>query len=91
MPGRHLTGLTYSYRALPSDCGTRQRRDRTCALGRQGVGLSGSTCATFDRLEADGDLFPVASTDVENLIGTGRIYGQRQKIHVALLSVRERR
>ena len=44
---------------------------------------------TFGRLEADGDLVPVASTDVENLIGTGRIYGQRQKIHVALLSVRE--
>ena len=41
----------------------------------------------FSRLEADGDLVPVASTDVDNLTGTGRIYGQRQKIHVALLSV----
>ncbi len=42
----------------------------------------------FSNLEADGGLIPVASTEVENLTGTGRIYGQRQKVHVVLLSVR---
>jgi hypothetical protein len=43
----------------------------------------------FCSLEAEGKLVPVASTDVENLTGTGRTYGQRQKIHVVLLRVRQ--
>jgi Dolichyl-phosphate-mannose-protein mannosyltransferase len=41
----------------------------------------------FSNLETEGDLVPVASTDVENLTGTGRIYGQRQRVHVVLLSL----
>lgn len=43
----------------------------------------------FSALEQEGRLVAVASTDVENLTGTGRIYGQRQKIRVVLLEVRE--
>ena len=43
----------------------------------------------FSNLEAGGELVPIASTDVENLTGTGRIYGQHLKIHVVLLKVRE--
>jgi hypothetical protein len=43
----------------------------------------------FSTLEQEGKLVPIASTDVENLTGTGRIYGQRQEIRVILLKVRE--
>jgi hypothetical protein len=43
----------------------------------------------FSALEQEGKLVPIASTDVENLTGTGRIYGQRQEIQVILLEVRE--
>ncbi|MGA8407173.1 MAG: glycosyltransferase family 39 protein [Candidatus Acidiferrales bacterium] len=43
----------------------------------------------FNELEREGRLVEIASTDVENLTGTGRVYGQRQKIRVVLLEVRE--
>jgi hypothetical protein len=43
----------------------------------------------FSTLEQEGKLVPIASTDVENLTGTGRIYEQRQEIRVILLKVRE--
>jgi hypothetical protein len=48
-----------------------------------------SLAPAFSALEREGKLVPVASTGVENLTGTGRIYGQRQEIQVALLQVRE--
>jgi Dolichyl-phosphate-mannose-protein mannosyltransferase len=43
----------------------------------------------FSALEQQGKLVAIATTDVENLTGTGRIYGQRQKIRVVLLEVHE--
>jgi hypothetical protein len=43
----------------------------------------------FSALEQVGKPVPIASTDVENLTGTGRIYGQRQESRVILLEVRE--
>lgn len=43
----------------------------------------------FSALEQEGKLSAVASEDVENLTGTGRIYGQRQIIRVTLLEVRQ--
>ncbi len=43
----------------------------------------------FSALEQEGKLVAIASTEVENLTGTGRIYGQRQKIRVVLLEVHE--
>jgi hypothetical protein len=43
----------------------------------------------FDGLEADGDLIPEASADVDDLVGTGRIYGAHQKVHVVILRVRD--
>jgi hypothetical protein len=45
--------------------------------------------SAFSALEQEGKLVAVASEDVENLTGTGRIYGQRQTIRVTLLEVRE--
>ena len=45
--------------------------------------------SAFSALEQEGKLVAVASDDVENLTGTGRIYGQRQRIRVTLLEVRE--
>jgi hypothetical protein len=42
----------------------------------------------FDGLEADGDLVPEASADIDALVGTGRIYGEHQKVHVVILRVR---
>jgi len=45
--------------------------------------------SAFSALEQQGKLVAVASEDVENLTGTGRIYGQRQTIRVTLLEVRE--
>jgi hypothetical protein len=42
---------------------------------------------SFSRLEQEGKLVPIASTDVENLSGTGRFNGQHQKIHLVLLQV----
>jgi len=46
--------------------------------------------AKFSSLEQQGKLVPIASTDVVNLTGTGRTFGQRQKIHVVLLRVQRR-
>ncbi len=43
----------------------------------------------FSELEQEGKLAPISSTQVENLTGTGRIYGQRQQIQVVLLEVRD--
>ena len=43
--------------------------------------------APFSQLEAEGKLTPVASTEVENLTGTGRMFGRRQKFDVVLLRV----
>ena len=43
----------------------------------------------FSVLEQEGKLAAVASENVENLTGTGRIYGQRQTIRVTLLEVRK--
>jgi dolichyl-phosphate-mannose-protein mannosyltransferase/uncharacterized protein DUF1420 len=40
-------------------------------------------------LEQQGKLLPIASTDVENRTGTGRIYNQTEKLHVVLFRVTE--
>jgi hypothetical protein len=45
--------------------------------------------SAFSTLEQEPKLVPMASTDVENLTGTGRIYERRQEIPVILLKVRE--
>ena len=47
-----------------------------------------SLAPAFSALEREGKLVPVASTDAQNLAGTGRIYWQRQEIQVVLLQVR---
>jgi hypothetical protein len=41
----------------------------------------------FEGLEADGDLVPEASADVDSLVGTGRIYGGHEKVHVVIMRV----
>jgi hypothetical protein len=43
----------------------------------------------FSALEEEGKLVPIASSNLENLTGTGRIDGQRQETQVILLEVRE--
>ena len=43
----------------------------------------------FSALEEEGKLVPIASTNVENLTGTGRIYRKRQDIQVIFLEVRK--
>jgi hypothetical protein len=40
-------------------------------------------------LEQQGKLLPIASTDVENRTGTGRIYNETEKLHVVLFRVTE--
>jgi hypothetical protein len=43
--------------------------------------------APFSRLEEEGKLVAIASTDVENLTGTGRIYRQKQKVRIVILKL----
>jgi hypothetical protein len=61
-----------------------------CALDRvKSPNYPKALAPAFSALEQEGKLVPTASTDVENLTGTGRIYRQRQEIRVILLEVRE--
>lgn len=43
--------------------------------------------ASFSRLEVEGKLAPIASEEVENLTGTGRIYRQKEKVRVVILKL----
>jgi hypothetical protein len=43
----------------------------------------------FSALEEEGKLVPIASSNLENPTGTGRIYGEHREIQVILLEVRE--
>ncbi len=45
--------------------------------------------APLSALEQQGKLLPIASTDVENRTGTGRIYNETEKLHVVLFRVTE--
>jgi hypothetical protein len=50
---------------------------------------SGLLAPAFSALEEEGKPGPIASTNLENLTGTRRIYRQRQEIQVILLQVHE--
>lgn len=43
--------------------------------------------ASFSRLEEEGKLIPIASGEVENLTGTGRMYRQKEKVRVVILKL----
>jgi hypothetical protein len=43
--------------------------------------------AAFSRLEEEGKLAPIASEEVENLTGTGRIYRQKEKVRIVILKL----
>src|SRR5271156_1250106 len=43
--------------------------------------------APFSRLEEEGKLAPIASEEVENLTGTGRMYRQKEKVRVVILKL----
>jgi hypothetical protein len=43
--------------------------------------------APFSRLEEKGELISIASEEVENLTGTGRIYRQKEKVRVVILKL----
>jgi hypothetical protein len=43
--------------------------------------------APFSRLEEEGKLVPIASEQVENLAGTGRIYRQKEKVRIVILKL----
>jgi hypothetical protein len=45
--------------------------------------------APFSRLEEEGKLIAIDSTEVENLTGTGRIYRQKQIIRIVILKLEE--
>ena len=45
--------------------------------------------APFSRLEKEGKLAPIASEEVENLTGTGRMYRQKEKVRVVILKLEE--
>lgn len=46
-----------------------------------------SLAGPFQQLEAEGKLVPIASADFESLIGTSRIYGQRETATVTILQL----